>query len=71
MKIQAMQDLKAAKILELRAKVENQECQLGPNVIRKDDPELCLLQNELSAAVVQMCHRKAFTFPYLGPFLAK
>ena len=61
MKIQAMQDLQAAKILELQAKLENQECQPVPAVSRQGELEQCLLPNELSPAIgFQMYHREAF-----------
>ena len=68
MEIQVLHDLQAAKILELQAKLENQESQ-PDSTDTEDGPEQSLFENELSPAVVQMCHREAFrdveNLPYL------
>ena len=69
MEIQVLHDLQAAKILELQAKLENQESQPDSTDTRENGLEQLLLDNELSPAVVQMCHREAFrdveNLPYL------
>ena len=69
MEVQVLHDLQAAKILELQAKLENQESQPDSTDTRENGLEQLLLDNELSPAVVQMCHREAFrdveNLPYL------
>ena len=69
MEIQVLHDLQAAKILELQGKLENQESQPDSTDTRENGLEQSLRENELSPAVVQMCHREAFrdveNLPYL------
>ena len=61
MEIQVLHGLQAAKILELQAKLENQEIQPDSTDTGENGLEQSFLENELSPAVVQMCHREAFS----------
>ena len=57
MEVQAMQDLQAARIRELQAKLENQDCQPAPTTSTQDEPTPL----ELTPAVgPRMYHREAF-----------